>query len=270
MPNLKILLITFLFLFSTFTWAIRPFVTDDGRIIDKGQITSEIWLELEKSTEHSLLSEHALISSSFTDWLETTVIGNLYTDSKGKADFGNTIFQAKTLFKKANPNGTPGSALSFGHTFKHGSGKEHIDASSTYFLGIFTSRFFSDHLLVHLNGGLTSTHDERVRNKVGPFGGVAIDKSLWSYDWRFALEIYSGDPYDPYRSPIAVQAGFRYLFDDYFNLDAIVGGQRRYDEYFNPTGENERWVQIGIRLTGDFFTEGGGPGDPHGAKGLLN
>ncbi len=260
--------ISLLFLFiASNAFAIRPFVTDDGRIVDKGQFTSEIWGEINEEEGHSQISEHFLATVSFTEWLEITAIGHLYVDSNKNAKFASPSAQAKFLFVHATENGSPGIAASFGHNFKYGSGPSAFDASSSYALGMATWRLFQDHLLVHFNGGATSTHQEHV-NKTRPFLGIGVDRALWDYHWRLAAEAYTGDPYNPYRSNFALQAGLRHLINDYINIDTILGTQEIYDDHFQNSNKREYWMQIGVRLTGDFFRPD--HGNPHGAKGMFH
>lgn len=265
--SLFIALATFL-LIPTKSFAVRPFVTDDARIIDQGQITSEIWVD--KSLRHLDDSPelNALIGASFTQWYELTLAGGMGTKKFGE-DFSNPVIQSKFLLSSMKEDGTPGLALSFGLTPNEGSGDLRTHGSSSYLLGLISKRMYDDHLLLHLNIGATKNWIQDEKSETKPFWGVGAEFALWTFEWRGVFEVFSGDPFHPIRTDVATQAGFRWLYSDLLNFDAIIGAEPRINDNGHRIGGLSSWIQFGIRITGDVFTPAGKKGRSEGADGLF-
>jgi len=257
----------FLLLFTQSSWAIRPFVTDDARVLDYGQIGSEIWVEQAKIDSDYLFTEHALLSWNFYKWIEVTAVGNFQTHD-GDILFFNPVAQGKVLLAKAGSDSQPGLAISAAHIFNAGSGEERERASSSYLLGMSTIRFKDDHLIIHTNLGFTNAATAAGKQKTRAFWGLGFDHSLHEFNWRVIGEVYSGDPYSAYRSPVAAQGGLRWLYHHQYSFDLVFGGQPVYGENYQSTAQTEYWVQMGVRISADLYTEPG-VADAHGAKGIF-
>lgn len=57
--------------------AVRPFVTDDARIIDPGQIEMEIWGEMGRYEGDLTPGVHGMFGVSVNEWFEL-IVGNGY------------------------------------------------------------------------------------------------------------------------------------------------------------------------------------------------
>ena len=265
---MKILFVILIFFLNSNTHAVRPFVTDDARIIDQGQVTSEIWFD--KSLRHIDDSPelNALVGASFTQWFELTVVGGTGTRDFAQ-EFSNPVIQSKFLLSSMKEDGTPGLAISFGHTPNAGSGELRTQGSSSYLLGLISKRMYDDQLLLHLNFGATKNWMQSRESETKPFWGLGTEFALWTFDWRGVLEVFSGDPFHPIRADIASQAGFRWLYSDLLNFDAIVGAEPRLNESGSRIGGYSSWIQFGVRITGDVFNRKGVKGRSNGGDGFF-
>jgi hypothetical protein len=268
-------MITFFILFSLFllfysnaVFAIRPFVTDDARILSIGQVGSEIWLEEAMHDSNYDFTQHALLSWNAYKWIEVTAVGNFHHKS-GRMESFNPVLQAKLLLTKAGREGEPGLALSTANVFNSGTGTQKENAQASYLLGLSTLRLNQDRLIIHANLGVTQARPPNEAKKTRPFWGIGFDRALWALDWRVIGEVYSGDPYSAFRSPVAAQTGFRWLYHHQFSFDLVMGGQPEYNEHYHSTGENEYWVQLGVRISADLYTETDDAPSAHGAGGIF-
>jgi len=248
--------------------AVRPFVTDDARIIDQGQITSEVWIDQSLSSLDKAAEMNALVGASLTQWYELTMVGGTGVNDLGR-EFSNPVIQSKFLLSSTKEDGTPGLALSFGYVPNAGSGNLRTEGSSSYLLALISKRMFEDHLLLHLNLGTTQNWIVNQESETKPFWGLGAEFALWTFEWRGVLELFSGDPFHPIRTDIASQAGFRWLYSDLINFDAIIGAEPNIDSLGNRTGGISSWIQLGIRITGDVFTAKNTKGRPEGGDGLF-
>jgi hypothetical protein len=260
-------LITALALQALPALAVRPFVTDDARIIDQGQFTSEMWWESAWANGSHQPSVHLLAGVSVTQWLELTVAGSMDITERLGQDISNPVVQVKTLLLAAQDEGRPGLALSLGYVPYWGRGEAQTAGQSAYALLLVTQRFNHDRTLLHLNAGVTPSWTEGAGQRVRPYAGLGIEQALWHFDWRGVAEVFTGDPFDPARSGFAAQAGLRWLKSDLWNFDLIFGAQPIVNDRLRRTGDWEFWAQIGVRITLDAFT-GGRPGRATGADGL--
>lgn len=222
--------------------AIRPFVTDDARVVGDRLGQTESWLVLDRQeTAHN-----TLFAIGPTNWLEITSgfsHGGSYRYAAGTNDGNNYgitggIFQAKALLRETKPNNWPGVALAAGVVPPFGSGSQKPDGVSTFGYAALSQSFFNDDLLFHLNIGITTIKEE----------------TQWKPTWTAGLgfqakfigklhsvgEIYRGDPYDPTMKSMASQIGFRYIFNFNFQMDATFGSTFEKD--------SSQWVSVGVRI----------------------
>ncbi|MBX3248393.1 MAG: hypothetical protein KF901_14535 [Myxococcales bacterium] len=256
--------------------AVRPFVTDDARIIDYGQLELEMWPELVFRDGKWHPGFHVMSGVSPTEWLEIIVGGGIGLEEGRHFTVANPVIQPKLLVWRAAENGFPGLSLAAGVTLPVGRGEMFDDATGLFFIAPITSRLFDDWFLIHANVGLTAaivpgdaelgtTRSTTVR----PYWGVGIDVGLFHKDARFIFEAYAGDPFEALGPRRAFQWGFRWMRSDYVNLDVTFGAQPRVAEGTEAELRHPRefWGQIGIRLLFDVFRDG--PGDPMGARGMT-
>ncbi len=250
----------------------RPFVTDDARIIERGQLELEMWPELTLQGGSLYPGFHMMGGVSVTEWLEIIVGGGVgWHDGLTVA---NPVIQPKFLLWRAEEDGIPGLALATGVTLPVGQG-EMFDAATGFFgVALLTSRLFNDFLMLHVNGGFTAaaarssaSADGEAFFRARPYWGVGFDAGVVHQDFRLIGEAYAGDPFEALGARYAFQWGGRWLASDTLNLDLTFGAQPQSDA-FGERGPFEYWAQIGVRLLFDAFRDT--PGDPNGAPGLLS
>lgn len=259
-------------LFPSDAQAVRPFVTDDARIIDVGQLELEMWPEFAFAQGDFWAGYNVMAGVSVTPWLELLAGGGVGVEKGGRFTAANPVIQPKLLFVRAQENGIPGVSLVAGVTLPVGRGEMYDDATGAFVIAPITSRLFDDWLQLHLNLGVAiARRAERPvdgqRTSARPFWGLGADAGLGHQDYRLVVEAYSGDPFHALGPKIAFQGGFRWLASDHVNLDVTFGTQPTVVDGTRVPGEWEYWLQIGGRFLFDVFTDG--PGDPMGAKGMV-
>lgn len=271
-----VLLSTFLFsaalFFCTPAHAVRPFVTDDARIIDYGQLELESWLETSHAAGRYSPAPGLNFIGGITvnDWLQFLAGSGVGLDSNGDTTVSNPVVMGKILLKAAALNGAPGYAISAGTTFNRGRGEGlYDDGRVTSLVGMTTYRLLDDALNIHLNVGARTDSPNGQKSKSRIFWGVGFDAEAFNEDMRVIGEVFAGDPLELNAPKIAMQTGVRWMFSDYTQLDVTFGLQPELDARNKRNGEYEKTLQIGFRFLFDAFTRGGQAGNPNGAKGLF-
>ncbi|TVQ86949.1 MAG: hypothetical protein EA397_19445 [Deltaproteobacteria bacterium] len=245
--------------------AVRPFVTDDARIVDVGQIETESWLEYQRQPNLHLGVFNVMAGATITPWIEILAGGGVGFDSERQMTVLNPVITPKFLFWEASEDGTPGLALAIGVTLPFGRGELFEPATGFYAFAPITTRLFDDALMVHANLGARGAYLPDDGTTLRPYWGLGIEAAVFGHAApHLVLEAYSGDPFEALGPNIAAQGGFRWLATDYVNVDLTFGGQ---PEVRGPG--MELWAQVGLRLLFDAFTPGGRRGDPMGATGAF-
>jgi hypothetical protein len=222
--------------------AIRPFVTDDARVVGDRLGQVESWLVLDRQeTAHN-----TLFAIGPTNWLEITsgfTHGGSYrytANTSNGNNYGITggILQAKALLRETKPNNWPGVAFAAGVVPPFGSGSPKPDGVSTFGYAAISQSFFNDDLLFHINLGVTSIKEETQWKPTWTAGFGYQAKIIGKLN--SVAEIYRGDPYDPTMKSIASQIGFRYIFNFNFQMDATFGSTLEKD--------SSQWITVGVRI----------------------
>jgi hypothetical protein len=252
--------------------AVRPFVTDDARIIDYGQLELESWLETTRANGRYSPAPGLNFIGGITvnDWLQFLAGSGVGLDSSGDSTVSNPVVMGKVLLKAAELNGAPGYAVSAGATLNSGRGEGlYDDGRVTSLVGMSTYRLLDDALNIHLNVGARTDSPRGEKSKTRLFWGVGFDTEALHEDMRVIGEVFAGDPLELNAPKIAMQSGVRWMFSDYTQLDVTFGLQPELDARNKRNGEYEKTLQIGFRFLFDTFTRGGNAGNPNGAKGLF-
>lgn len=214
-------------LVSPTTYAARPMITDDARVVDAKSCQIETWVKNNRdSTEY-----WALPACNFTGNLELTFGG-----ARGKDDTGtqttDVVFQGKTLFKPLESNGW-GWGLAVGnvrHPAIHSDGNL-IGDLYAYVPASFSFR--DDRVVVHTNlGWLHEKESKRHRMT----WGVGSESQLGERTWLIA-ETFGQNQGKPF-----YQVGFRHwIVPNHVQIDTTYGNR-----FGSNTGE--RWFSIGLRL----------------------
>lgn len=225
--------------------AIRPFVTDDARVVGGKLAQLETWVLLDGSGfEHS-----ALGAIGPTDWLELTlgvIHGAPYARPARDHQLTAPLLQAKVLFLPAHDDSWPGVALTAGVIPAAGD-PTFLDPGRVLFGYLaLTESLRQEWLLLHANLGVT-------RGPAVP--GGARTHSVVTAGFGFQLrvlggfhavaELYRGDPYAPEQTAPATQIGFRHIFTDQVQIDGTLGTTLTSAGH---TGAVERWGTLGLRL----------------------
>lgn len=270
--------------FPSSGYAVRPFVTDDARIVDYGQIETESWLEVThaEGAFGDAPGFNTLIGVTPLDWLEIIAGTGVARASNDKWAIANPVIQGKLLFTRAEADGTPGYAFASGAAFDAGqttlAAGANVDedinpnyklGDNYYAIGLMTYRLLNDSMQMHINFGLRAEHQRGIGLRLRPYWGVGLDMEVIREDIHAIVEAYAGDPLE-YNAPLyAGQFGARWIYSDYVNIDLTFGAQPTMNAYRQATSSVEVWGQIGLRLLFDVFTHEGRAGNSDGASGLF-
>jgi hypothetical protein len=251
--------------------AVRPFVTDDARIVDVGQVETETWFETVYADNefNPAPAFNVMGGTTVNEWLEIIIGSGIGRDANNRVAIPNPLIQPKVLFLRAEKDGRPGFAMGAGTTFDTGRGDLHDPGMSSYLIGMTTWRRFDDWLQIHVNYGPRMDKARGGSIRIRPYWGIGFDIGTFSKDIRFIIESFAGDPLIFESPKYAGQFGFRWLVSNYVNLDLTFGLEPELDEHRRTTGSIETTAQLGIRLLFDAYTPGGIRGDPMGAQGMF-
>ena len=219
--------------------AVRPFVTDDARVVGYhvGQLESSV-----KADKYTVANLN-LFAFGPTENLELTlgwVDG--YPHGPGEArvfSVQGPLVQAKYLFFPVKPNATPGLAAVVGgfppwgsQSFKHDASREFVYIAMTESLGD------AERVQIHGNLGCTSSNSYTVA-----YWGIGTQVRLKG-GLNAIVEVFQNDPYAGDLGG-AFQTGFRYIVNDNLQLD-MTGGTGLWG---NP--HLSTYYGMGIRMVTD-------------------
>ena len=207
------------------SYAARPMLTDDARIVDPKACQLESWI---RDSKH--ITEYwALPSCNVSENLEVTIGGSLEGEN-GHSSFANELYQLKTIIQPIAINQTGVSiALGNGRDPKRTMNK----AIQDWYLNVPISYPYNDRLVIHTNLGVTHLTDEKTEKMNW---GLS---SEYNYNERVDLisEIFNQSSNNTY-----FQFGLRYwLIKNRAQIDTT------YMNSFNHLGEDQSF-SIGLRL----------------------
>ncbi|MDX2023597.1 MAG: hypothetical protein SF187_25390 [Deltaproteobacteria bacterium] len=248
--------------------AIRPFVTDDARVVGKRLAQLETWLLVDR-----LAYEHnALAAYGPTDWLELTagfVHGANHTGAVRGYSISGPILQAKALIIAAQDNGWPGLAVAAGTLAPAGTGSLKAPGWGGFVYAAATESLWNEAVLIHVNlgfaaadngsnasgsggdqgsaspGGLSASGGNRASTLTT--SGIGVQTHLFA-GLHSATEVFYGDPFDPRTDYPAMQLGLRYIFNDNVQMDGTFGSTLVTVPGASQNERFERWASVGIRL----------------------
>ena len=253
---LSLIALVMLWLTPDSAQAIRPFVTDDARVVGRKLAQLEMWALVDR-----LVIEHnALAAVGPTDWLELTaglIQGGVHTGGERGYSVTGPVLQAKALLLPASNNRWPGIAIAGGALAPWGHGPFVPPGWSGFGYVALTESLWDEWLLVHTNLGLAMGDDgdgvstpgseerERVRRVIT--GGLGVQARIIA-GLHGMGEIYYGDPYDARFSHPAMQLGFRYIFSEHVQADGTFGSTLRAAASPDGHVRTEQWGTLGLRL----------------------
>ena len=192
--------------------AIRPFVTDDARVVGGKLVQLETWFYVDRDG----FAHNALAAFGPTKWLELTtgvVHGNRHRDGYG---LSGPILQAKGLLLAAKENDHPGFAVAGGVLPAVGFGSFRPSAATGFAYLAATENLWKEAMLIHANVGFVASHHRGIT--------LGIGTQVKVYEGLHAVgEFVFGDPYNAEARSPAIQLGGRYLFSDHVQMDATFG-----------------------------------------------
>ncbi len=235
---------------ATTAHAIRPFVTDDARVVGDRLGQLETWVVVDRIQ----LDHNVLAAIGPTDWIELTagfVHGAAHRGPDRRWGITGPIAQSKLLLKHATPDGLPGVAIAFGALPPWGTASQRPLGLGLFAYLAVTESLRDEAILVHANVGVAaaergSGHDPRwTRAWTAGLGAqVKVIAGLHA-----VAEVYHADPYDPIAATAATQLGARYVFSEQVQVDWTYGAA--FDR--PPRGERTaaeagQWSTLGLRL----------------------
>lgn len=213
------------------TYAARPLITDDARIVDPKSCQLESWMQFQSGGNEYW----ALPGCNFTGNLELTLGGSLQRVD-GALDATNVQFQAKTLLKPLETNGY-GIALS-GGAIHHPNAEQRKLFGNLYLNVPVSFSFADDRFVAHLNVGANrDTENDQTRMT----WGVGTETQLHPRVYLVA------ETFGENRGKPSFQAGFRFwVVQDRVQVDTTYG-----NVFGGGTGE--RFFTIGLRLLSPAF-----------------
>jgi hypothetical protein len=243
----KRLLIVFI-LFATNALAVRPFITDDARVVGRRLAQYESWLRFDyESWQHWSMVAYG--PNSRSEYSLGFVQGLQHPQGDGQAfSYAVPLIQGKFLLREYGHQQPPGIALAAG-TFLPGGRGEFKSPGVGVFSFLMLSQCFGEKedVLIHANFGVNSVIDKRKTDNTLTWGLGTQIRALGGF--HFVGEVFSGDPYVP-GSGLSYQVGFRHFVSDFVQFDVTVG------EGIAGNNRLPFWYSAGIRLVTDWFHKG--------------
>ena len=226
--------------------AIRPFVTDDARVVGGRLAQVETWALLNRRS----LSHNVLFALGPTDRLELTLgftHGGVHTGQDSGYSITGPIVQAKALLHEARPNGWPGLAVSVGVQSPFGYGPLTPSGLGAFGYLAVTESLFHEGLLLHANVGVAAA-DVGLAWTVGVTAGFGFQAQVLG-GFHAVAEVFYGDPYDPDASVPSTQVGFRFIFNSRVQMDGTFGTTLARAAASGPDDPGtEQWGTLGLRV----------------------
>lgn len=238
--------------------AIRPFVTDDARVVGDRLAQLEAWMQIDRS----VLEHNAFVAFGPHERVELTlgmVHGIVHSSQPRTYSITGPVAQGKLLLFEAKNNRWPGLAIAAGALSPLGHGPFTPRGWGGFGYLALTESLFDEDLLIHANVGFAAGDDgpqssqldlatpRRSRMRALLTAGVGLQARLVA-GLHLVSEIYHGDAYDPRTDFFASQAGFRYIFSDRVQMDSTFGTTLVALEAENGQRRSEQWATLGLRL----------------------
>ena len=209
------------------SYAARPMITDDARIVDVGSCQVESWAKFNKETNEFW----ALPSCNLSGNLEIAFGGAKLVDATENSDWGVRQIQLKTLFKPPSTNNwsagiAAGQIKTSAHNLSTG-------FSDNYFYLPFTQSLLNDDLFIHLNMGGSQINGEK---KYKPTYGAGFELLIAEKSYLIF------ETFQDSSEKISFQGGIRHWVEpNRFQIDMTLGNK----SHLNHTNT---WLSIGVRL----------------------
>ncbi|MFN4285825.1 MAG: hypothetical protein ACK4E8_07655 [Lacibacter sp.] len=225
--------------------AIRPFITDDARVVGGRLAQLESWFRFDREGGQ----QWALFAYGPNEKLELTLGGVAGYENKGNRKLGFSyalpLVQGKYLFREYAPGKGPGAALVLGSFLPGGTGAFRPPGFGTFAFAIFTQCFGRhENVLIHANLGANYLHIDGANELVHTWGLGSQVKTYKGF--HLVGELFSGDPYVP-GAGLSWQLGFRHILTDLFQFDMTIG------QGIGGTHPLPFWFSGGVRIVTERF-----------------
>jgi len=219
--------------------AVRPFVTDDARVVGDHQMQLETSVRYDRDEFTNL----NLVAFGPTPNSEATIGFShgfpLEMESNRSYALSGPLMQFKYLLWEAKPDAYPGMAAVVGALPPWGKGEFRSEKWSEFaYLAFTESLFDKEAVLIHANIGISTTNPAAVATwglgtQIRLIGGL-----------HGVLEVFYNDPYVG-KTGGAYQAGFRHIVSDNLQIDMTMGGGLFGSEQIAT------FVGMGVRIVSD-------------------
>ncbi len=225
--------------FSGPAFAVRPFVTDDARVVGYHlmQLETSVRYDKDEFTNLNLVAfgptENSEVTLGFSHGFP------LEMESNRSYSIVGPLMQFKYLFWDAKPNAYPGMAVAVGALPPWGKGDFKQQTWSEFVYLAFTESLFDkEAVLVHANIGVSTTNPAAV----GTWGLGTQIRLIGGL--HGVLEMFYNDPYAG-KTGGAYQAGFRQIVTDNLQIDMTIGGG------FFGSEQMPTFFGMGLRIVSD-------------------
>lgn len=241
----RLLIIFFALLITIQTFAVRPFITDDARVVGWRLAQYESWLRFDR---HAYQHWNMVAYGPTSRW--ELALGFVHGVAAHHAErkqysYAIPLIQAKYLINEYKPNRAPGIAVAAGTFLPGGYGAFKAQGYGAFAYVAATQSFGKeDRFLFHGNIGVNHVKYPTDDYTVMTWGVGTQIRTIGGL--HLVGEVFSGDPYVP-GSGMAYQAGFRHFVSNFMQVDLTVGR--------GISGQNQLpfWGSVGVRLVTDWF-----------------
>lgn len=226
---------------------VRPFITDDSRVVGERLGQLETWCRADELDFQQWL----IFAYGPNDRLEISaggVLGVEYGSQEGARStfsYALPLLQAKYLIRPYGHREWPGLGIVAGTFLPFGKGVLKAPGYGAFSFATVSQCFGErEDLLLHLNLGLNYLYIGQKHELLRTWGFGVQARTLGGF--HLVGEIFSGDPYVP-GSATSWQLGFRHFFSDLLQIDATIGK--------GFAGENPlpTWFSAGGRIVTERF-----------------
>lgn len=242
---MRILFLLISFVICLQSTAVRPFITDDARVVGYRLAQYEGWTRFDKFGGE-YWSMFAYGPNRLIELSLGGVMGyDLETTEKPEFTFAAPLVQAKFLFNEYFPYKMPGTGFVFGTFLPYGKGGLVTPGYGSFaFATISQCLGKEENVLIHVNVG-ANIADFKDRNSLVYTWGYGTQIKTYK-GFHIVAEHFSGDPYVP-GTGTAFQVGFRHFFSDNLQIDGTYG-KGLSGEFILP-----HWFSFGVRIVTERF-----------------
>lgn len=221
---------------TSVSWAVRPFVTDDAEVVGHEHVQIETWVQAERaSIEHNVM-----FAAGPSPWLELSLgFGYGYYGKEAGGGVAGPIGQAKFVFNPLPENGGALGLVVGGQT-DTGRGALTPEGWRGFSYLAYTHSLDTGRVLFHVNAGFAYAQGHGREDVWSPTFGVGTQVMFGGIVAGIG-EVFYSDPLDAARD-FGFQLGIRLVFSEHVQLDGTYGAMTA------PAGISDHWGTLGLRV----------------------